>query len=539
MGRGLWIGLLLSVVASCASNEPPHFVAPPDSHTAFVATRMDLTLLASDPDGDGLTFNMRAEGDLGSRARLSSLSDRLVFSWTPAAADVGEHAVDFIVSDGSDSTTHTVRITVKAATDPNTAPEFRRPLGEGTVLDLALSETIAVDILVHDPDSVAIEITQDPPIEGSSLKRVGQLAAVFQWTPTEEQTKKTQHLLRLWADDGDNAPVSKDYTIVIRRPLPTGCTGEAPTIQHTPPADVVSFDDLVVEAVVSDDRGLKEAPVLYTASEDPGSPPNLATMQPIPMSPKSGDAYEARIPNPVVGTAAGTQATVYYLIVAEDDDDPEGDCDHRVQAPSSGSYQVGVTAPSVVQSCTGLSDCALDAICDVDVCQSDSCTPQDLDKDGFYLEPGGCPGSYFCPAVGPAVGPSHCAMDCVDDSDCGAGRACKVFDQVRGCGAVGAKGVGEDCADFTECAGQLMCIGWSGGYCSLSDCDAGGKFSGPCPEGSVCYPMFDPRFIFTQTHYVCAKECVIDLECRQFDGYSCQDVYDDYGFPKSVCLPPL
>ncbi|MBW2731151.1 MAG: hypothetical protein JRH20_02095 [Deltaproteobacteria bacterium] len=528
---------LLWVVASCASNQPPEFVSPPDTHTGFVANRMDLTLLATDPDGDSLTFNMRDDGDLGSQARLSSLSDRLIFSWTPAAADVGEHAIDFIVSDGSDSMTHTVRITIKSATDPNTAPIFRRPLGEGAVLDLATSDTIAVDILVEDADSVSVKITQEPAIEGASFRQVGQLAAIFQWTPSDVQTKTTQHLLRLWADDGDNPPVSKDYTIVIRRALPTGCVGEAPVVQHTPPPDVESYDDLVVEAKVTDDRGLKEAPVLYLSTSDPGAPADISKMQPYPMSPKPEDRYEVTIPNPVVGAAAGTQTTVYYLIVAEDDDDREGDCDHRVQAPESGSYRVRVTAPEVVSSCSSLVDCPLGSICDTRICQADTCTPQDLDKDNFYHESGGCPAAHFCPVVGPSVGPSHCVLSCAEDSECGSGRACKIFDEKYGCAATGVKGVGEGCGDFTECAGRLMCMPWSGGYCSLSDCESSGDYGGACPGGSICYPNPDDRFIFTEKHYICAKECTNDAGCRQGEGYRCQDVYDDYGFAKRVCLP--
>lgn len=526
--------------AACGNTAPVlQPVASPQ--TAFVGTRLEITLLAYDADGDKLTFAYRTTGpSLGSRARIVPLVDRAIFSWTPGANDVGEHHIDFTASDGKTSDTQTVTVNVKPGTTTATAPLFRRPLGFGTTLDLGKEACVDVDILVEDPDTLSVRISQEPTIEGSTLTSVGGLAALFHWCPDESQQKQLQHLLRLWADDGDNPPVSKDFMIVLHTPLPQQCPGQPPQIVHSAPAAVTTNDELALEATVTDDKGLKAAPVVYHSTSAPADPNNidLSTLQQIEMTQKSPGFYQASLPNPVKGLAPGSKRTLYYLIVAEDDDDTAGPCDHRTQAPQTGTYQVEVTAPAAAKSCTSSKGCPVNQVCDVSICVSDSCTPQDTNGDKIYWEQAGCPANHFCPAAGPQVAPSHCAADCTKDADCATGRSCKVFDTAGGCAVAGTRAVGDGCTSYQDCAKRTMCLPWSGGYCSLSDCDSTGSYSGPCPAGAVCYPSPDLRFT-EEFHWICVRRCTSDNECRKAEGYTCQQIQDDQKATAKVCLPKV
>src|SRR5262249_16787374 len=149
--------------------------------------------------------------------------------------------------------------------------------------------------------------------------------------------------ITLQADDGKNPAATKRYILVLLSPPKNDCPGTAPQIAHTPPGNQTTLANLAVSAMVSDDEGVKGSPLLYYSTEPPASPPDLA---PLPMSERTrtpGDArsgfYQGEIPNPVA--SSGRTATLYYLIAAKDDDDPNGTCDHLTQV---GPYSFAVTA---------------------------------------------------------------------------------------------------------------------------------------------------------------------------------------------------
>lgn len=533
------LGLLVAAGGACVANNPPELL-PIGPQTAYVGSRLDLRLVAHDPDGDRLDFSYSSPTlDLAGRARLYNLVGEALFTWTPLATDVGSHQLDFTVSDGDSSDVESVPVTVKAATDPETAPVFRKPLGEGTTLDLAVSKCIKIEILVEDPDSTNVQISQNPPIAGSKIETTGPVSGSFSWCPSPDQISQSIFILRLVADDHDNPVVRKNYTILVRSDLPKNCPGDAPVIVHTPPGPQTTTDAILIAAQVTDDQGLKGTPTVYHTTTKPADPTKLdfGSLSQLGMKPgSSADSYEASLPNPTSSLGPAESATVYYVIVAEDDDDQTGPCDHRTQLPAADVFQVVVTKPTQTTTCTGSDQCKAGEMCEGSQCVKDTCTPQDTDGDKLYWEQSTCPTSHFCPTKGPGTGTSHCALTCSSDSDCEVpGSVCKVFDTKGGCGQPGTKGVGDACHDFIECAGKAMCMPWQGGYCSISDCDSYGGFSGPCPSGSVCVPLQDDRFLL-KTHWLCLQVCTDNSSCRASDGYTCKTVTDDQYTSQQVCM---
>lgn len=531
--------LLPSLLAGCPQNGRPE-ILPIEAQTAFVGSRFELRIQASDPDGDALTFDFSCPTlELGNRARLVKVGNEGVFTWTPIASDVGEQQIDFTASDGGNTDIEPVSVTVKPSKAGESAPIFRKPLGEGTTLDLGQQTCITVEVAVEDSDSVSVDLRQLAPIAGSTFKSVGPLAASFNWCPTSTQANQQRFLLQLEADDHDNPPVRKDYTILIRSALPPGCPGDAPVIAHTPPAPQTTTDPISLAATITDDKGLKAgSPIVYYTTTAPPDPKKLdfKTLSQVSMTSSSGSSYTAKLPNPTAAAAAGESRTLYYVIVAEDDDDPSGSCDHRTQVPDGSVFQLVVTKPATTPSCTKTGECAPGQVCGPSGCVSDVCTPSDTNGDGLYQEQSNCPAKHFCPSKGPGVSPSSCVESCLASSDCKlAGYKCKVFDTVPGCGLEGTKNVGTGCSSFKECKGIAMCLPWKGGYCTVSDCDSYGSYSGACPTGSVCVPLPDSRFGI-KVHYLCLKSCTSSSVCRTSDGYSCKTVKDDLDVDRQVCL---
>ncbi|MBA2543165.1 MAG: hypothetical protein H0V17_26220 [Deltaproteobacteria bacterium] len=171
---------------------------------AVVGTELVLDLDGTDPDGDRLSYRFEALdlADLDTRATIAlTPSGSGVFRWTPLASDLGEHAIDFVVSDGALETTITVTITV---VDPITAPIFRAPLGSGTTLDLDVSPCLEVEVVVEDPDSTQVQLAHLDEIGGATLDQRDGLSATWSWCPTVEQRAVTRHTLVISADDGEH-----------------------------------------------------------------------------------------------------------------------------------------------------------------------------------------------------------------------------------------------------------------------------------------------------------------------------------------------
>jgi len=148
-------------------NKPPE-LDPIGNRSVDEDTLLEITLTATDPDGDTLTYSVTnlPEG--------AALIDN-VFSWTPTYEQAGSYEVTFIVSDGELEDSEMITITVE---DVNRPPELgpigNRSVDENTLLEITLT---AID---PDGDTLAYSVTNLP--EGAAL-----IDNVFSWTPTYEQ----------------------------------------------------------------------------------------------------------------------------------------------------------------------------------------------------------------------------------------------------------------------------------------------------------------------------------------------------------------
>jgi hypothetical protein len=389
----------LATTVACGGGNAPELVGLSDQ-VAQVGTELTIDLNGTDADGDRLTYDFHAADleNVRERAMITvSPSGVGVFRWTPIAADVGQHAFDFVVSDGDNNTTVTITIDVKSAIGSATAPIFRQPLGTGTTIDLGKSQCIELDVVVEDQDTAQLDITQlEPIIEGATLTQEDGQTATWRWCPTRAQEGDTRYTLVLAADDGDNPKTIKNYLVVLRGNGNANCPGAAPTISHTP-ANVTTRLDLQPTATITDDKGLKDAPLFYYSFTNPGAGQvNVTSMTQLSTTKLSGSntngTWAPTLPNPVANMPAGTTRTIYYVFVADDNDDLMGNCDHTT---TSQVYSMTVTAggsstAGVCSACTADSQCGT----------GNQCVYMGSMGDSYCLQGcgGGCPSGYTCSA---------------------------------------------------------------------------------------------------------------------------------------------
>lgn len=205
---------LVLLVVGCGGGGSP-VIKGLNDQVATVGAELVITINGTDPDGDQLTYGVKADISLQGRGMLTQdPSGQGVFRWTPLADDLGVHAFDFTASDGGNTTTETIQIDVRSAV--GAVPIFRRPLGSGTVIDPSVCTT--VEILVEDADTAQIDITEAPElIEGATLSQVDGVNAMWEWCPTANQiAAKDRYTLSLSANDNENPPTVKDFVLVLR-----------------------------------------------------------------------------------------------------------------------------------------------------------------------------------------------------------------------------------------------------------------------------------------------------------------------------------
>ena len=426
------VAALLSLGIACGGGAAPVLPAVADQ-LAEVGTEFDLELHASDQTGDDISYSFSADiPDISSRATFTrSPAGTGIFRWTPVASDVGMRYFDFTATNSSSATTITVMINVKSAIGSDSAPIFREPLGTGTTLNLAVASCIDVTIVVDDETTTSVDIAQEEPvIDGATITSTGDLMATWHWCPTPQQiADDDRYTLILSADDQSNPKTILNYLIVLQSPTMMNCPGAAPAITHAP-MDQSTILDPVITASISDDLGLKQAPLLYYSSSDPGATPNVANMTQLTMALSSGDmqngTWDIAIPNPVVTSPVGTTGDIYYVIDAQDNDDPSGNCDHTTQGPATGSYHMVVTNDG--SGAAGLCNaCAHDAQCGTG---GDLCVRVGTSQDSFCLQScdggaGECPTGYTCSAAAVSSVDGATGRQCTPDTgSCDAGGVC-------------------------------------------------------------------------------------------------------------------
>ncbi|MBM3327297.1 MAG: tandem-95 repeat protein, partial [Calditrichaeota bacterium] len=158
---------------------------------------LNITLQASDPDNNALTFSAQ---NLPAGASLQD--DQ--FTWTPSYDQSGEHSVTFRVTDDGAPPAFDEETVVITVRNVNRAPVLQsiqpQSVREGQLLTIQLSAS--------DPDNDNLYYSMTDAPEGAGLD-----GAVFSWTPSYDQSG--EWTIRFMATDDGEPNLSDEKTAVI------------------------------------------------------------------------------------------------------------------------------------------------------------------------------------------------------------------------------------------------------------------------------------------------------------------------------------
>ncbi len=150
-----------------SSNNPP-VLASIGNKSILEGATFSFNVSATDSDGDSLTYTV---SDAPAGAGFDTATG--AFSWSPEFNQSGSYSVTFSVSDGLDSDTETILMTV---TDVNRSPVLSsigtQTIGENSLLTFTITGS--------DPDNDALSYSAEDVPAGASFNPVTRL---FSWTP--------------------------------------------------------------------------------------------------------------------------------------------------------------------------------------------------------------------------------------------------------------------------------------------------------------------------------------------------------------------
>ncbi|MHC4925715.1 MAG: putative Ig domain-containing protein [Planctomycetota bacterium] len=152
-----------------------------DDQTISENQTLQLTVSATDADGDSLSYSAE---NLPAGAVFSGQT----LSWTPTYSQAGTYDILFSVTDGAESDTQTVTVTVLPV---NQAPVLSAIGNKATAEGQAVTFTISAT----DPDNDALTLTCSPLPAGASF-----VGGRFSWTPGYNQSG--DHTLTFQVSDG-------------------------------------------------------------------------------------------------------------------------------------------------------------------------------------------------------------------------------------------------------------------------------------------------------------------------------------------------
>ncbi len=308
-------------------------------------------LYVRDPDGDSLTWNFSMDPPLHtstegvmSRPALTEIApgEHARFTWTPGAADAGttskDYAITVTVSDGRGGQ-DAVRFLLKVVNDGGVTHagtlRFVDPPGAGMTVDPTKTPCVNFDVRVKgdliSPNDVFVEMVE-PKIPTANLTGAGK-DWHFNWCPTrQELAESLMHTVAFEAGHSNSDVVAeKRFLLRFKGTVSNDCAGAAPTISHTPPTEFVGPLNYTIDAKIEDDMGFKSPPYLVF-STSPALNGDTSGWELVQFAAQSTpNQWSAQIPN--LDLKSGESETVYYQIIAVDNDDHTGTaCDHSTES---------------------------------------------------------------------------------------------------------------------------------------------------------------------------------------------------------------
>ncbi|MBU0550425.1 hypothetical protein KJ940_02915, partial [Myxococcota bacterium] len=227
--------LRVSVAAAGAVTASAPIIEPIGDQALVAEAPFELKLIATDPNGDAITWQMLAEGLVG-----AALDAEGRFTWTPPLSAAGQRfEVTFIASDGALKAQETVHLSVQ---DPSgggvNAPPTLAPIPDQEI-PVGVPFTQDVGAVDEDPDALIFGVVGALPA-GAQFDAA---AARLSWTPAVAQAGQAFPII-FEVSDGEFRAIERVVYTVLSGPQP-GCTPDVhegqepiPLVANTPLRDL-------------------------------------------------------------------------------------------------------------------------------------------------------------------------------------------------------------------------------------------------------------------------------------------------------------
>ena len=237
---GLTDNIAVTVNAPLVNESPPlasPLTASTDEDSTLTLTQVDLLSNASDPDGNNLTAQVQGNGDA-----TAILNANGTYTITPLENFNGDTTLTYSVSDGANTTSSTINLTINPINDAPTAVDFPAT-GSETVV-------VAIDAISNDSDIDGDTISYESVVSAVMLNGVQVGNASINDTPTDFTTYASDLVP---VQNNVHAGVKNDGNYVGGNLIIDGTTytkglvmhaetGGDSTAQYDIPADATDFD---------------------------------------------------------------------------------------------------------------------------------------------------------------------------------------------------------------------------------------------------------------------------------------------------------
>lgn len=205
-------GILTIAGVISPTNQPPT-LAPIPNQSVTAGTTLTVTNVATDPDGDKLTFSLGT----GAATNATVNATNGIFTWTPMQSQAGTNSFNVVVTDNGSpplSATQTFAVTVIATnTPPTLAPIADRIIHTRMTLTITNSAS--------DPDlGETLTFSLDPGAPAGAS--IGTTNGVFAWTPADSQMGTNDVTVRVTDDGLPPLSATQSFAVVVMpRPVLT------------------------------------------------------------------------------------------------------------------------------------------------------------------------------------------------------------------------------------------------------------------------------------------------------------------------------
>jgi RHS repeat-associated protein/uncharacterized repeat protein (TIGR01451 family) len=228
-----------------ANNAPPGITSQP-SNTATVGEGYAYDVIASDADGDALSYTLQ---QFPNGMTVNATGE---VRWTPASGQLGTHEIELVVADGRGGTaTQTWPISVGSSGGGNRTPQITTAPGtNATAGSLYQYDVNATDA---DGDTLVYSLVQAPA--GMTIDTATGLVT---WTPAAAGT----FAVGVRVDDGNGAGIVQTYALNVR----AAGANRLPTIDSAPPSSARVGRVFAYDVAASDADG---DALTYTLQQSP------------------------------------------------------------------------------------------------------------------------------------------------------------------------------------------------------------------------------------------------------------------------------